>query len=94
MKDFFFKYWIIGVVFIGAGMVVFVVPPILHAVIENKIRDAIERTEKRVNCKITLQSLTFLNTSTFQIENLSIASDSFTISALSRAGIDDSSKLL
>ncbi|KAB2880288.1 hypothetical protein F9K33_05635 [bacterium] len=94
MKDFFFKYWIIGVVFIGAGMVVFVVPPILHAVIENKILDAIERTEKRVNCKITLQSLSFLNTTTFQIENLSVASDSVTMSRLSRAGIADSNKLL
>ncbi|MBL7995921.1 transglycosylase domain-containing protein [bacterium] len=94
MRDLFFKYWIIGLVFIGAGIVVFVVPPILHTVIEKKIRDAIVRTEKRINCKITLQSLTFLNTATFQIENLTIASDSFTLAALSHAGIDNSNKVL
>lgn len=87
--DFFFKYWkaITGALIVAAGIFFFILPPILHAVIEKKIHDTIERTEKRINQKITLHSLRFLNTTSLTVGSISIASDSLTSSLLSHAGL-------
>lgn len=88
MKDFFPKYWkvIAASVFLLAMMVVFVLPPVLHAVIENKIFETVARAEKKIGSKITIPSLRFINTTSISIEKVSIESDSLSLSRLVDVG--------
>ena len=96
MKDFFLKYWkiVLTVAVISTAVLVLVLPPVIHAVIEKKIRDAVERAEQKIHRKIMIQTVTFPQTMSFSIGSLAVSSDTFTARVLSRAGIVPPQNLL
>lgn len=88
MREFFFKYWkvIVSGFLLTVIIIIFVLPPVLQAVIEKKIVEAVARTEKKIGRPITIRSLRFMNTASIALEKVSIGSDSVTSARLVAAG--------
>ncbi len=96
MKDLLVKYWKIaaGSLALLSLILYFAIPPLLHAVIENKIREAVARAEKKIGRPILLGELQFPSATSITIDRVSIPSDVRITSILSQAGFDTSSHIL
>jgi hypothetical protein len=88
MKVFFIKYWkVILTGFVLTALVfVFIVPSVLHRIIENRIRGTLARAEKKIGRKIVLENLDFPGVTTITIDRIGIASDSTITARLEPAG--------